>query len=205
MRWVSFHQLSRAAAIGNSMHVYLADIDVPSDFDTHQPQGYTFWGTRYQQYQVLGVKYRITFRTRNLQPNPTTEGVPTQCIVYPSTVMDSLVPATGFANNPAYEQFVETTVTNRNVRTGLILRTTYNSSLPDKYTCKGFISLRRYYTVAWDNYRATFEAQPAATPYLNIVISDIYATERTGGHDVLVRLQYIVRLISPKVLTQDPA
>lgn len=205
MRWASYTYLVATATAGQAQYLNLSDLEAPSSMDTHDPRNYALWANRYSRYQVLGVKYKITFRTRNYQDSPTFEGRPILVYCYPHQNTYQYIAQTGFPTTTAYETFIETTCMNRSVRCATVLRTTYNSTLPDKATFKGFVRTRDLYEEGWEQYSGVYGFNPSNSgPYLTFGFTDMNGTIFADcGMDILIRVKYIVRNWQPKTLTQE--
>lgn len=205
MRWASYGYLVATAAQGAAGVIKCSDLEFPTIADSHNPRNYAIYTERFTHYRVLGVKYKITFRTRNYQDSPTFEGRPILCYAYPHQTQFNYIAASGFPTVASYESFIETTCMLRTVRCGTLLRTTYNSTLPDKVTLKGFVRTRDWYDQAELDYQGIYGFSPTATgPFITYGFTDMSGTVFADcGVDVLVRLKFIVRSTEPKLIVQE--
>lgn len=200
-RWATNIVLQRTAAPGGGYYVNIASYSEPSLIDTHQPIYHDTWKSLYGKYQVLGVKYRCTFRTIT---GSTTADKPIMCYIYPHHLVQGLIPAAGLSAN-GYRELLEQAPNMRSLKFGYITRTQEQKTWRDKCTLKGFINLRRIIADFQDEqWQSDFDASPSNPFFLNYGFTDLMAGVYTDTINMTLRLTFVVRLLEPKVLDLDP-
>lgn len=201
-RWATQIVQSRAAQPGDSYYINTVGFSRPSNVDQHQPLYHDTWKALYTRYRVLGVKYRITFRTLS---GTTTANIPIVCYAYPHRQTFGLIPANGMTTD-LYIRFLEQGPGIRSLKLGMICETDKSKTWRDKCTLRGFVNNRRLIG-AWqdEGWESHFDALPANYFYLNYGFSDTTGTNRTDSIMIIIRLTYIVRLLEPKRQSLDDA